>query len=323
MTRSLGEEMTTQLDLFLHAPRHYHLAIERLSALDLRGCEVALAEHRRLFPFGSDPGPVEEAARWLAEHLPGEDAEIPLYGRQALEACRVLVGGCAPAAFSRVGPETARRAAGSLASRCLRKMAAAEVEPSTPLTGDLPWAVFHLWAGDPWAARRGLETFVRGREESPLAYLALGDALWQAGRPEESLRAYREGYGLDPDGEGWVPASPRMAEIRGPLAAEPFFAGEWWAVGAYLDARFPSYRGATPEVVGKRWERFLRFLGEMPESGAAPHPRRGQPPLFFAGLVLSENARWVGLRDLEFVRKTLRELNPQAYEIHLERLDEE
>jgi tetratricopeptide (TPR) repeat protein len=305
-----------QLNLFTDAPRHYFLALERLAQFDFEGCRAALDDHQRYFPRGPDVRPVEEAARWLEERVPAPTSGPAKFGRGALELCRALLEDRASPAFARVGPDTVTRSARTLAVRALAAMAETGVDPADPLSSELPWGVFRLWAGDFVGARSALERFLRSRGPKPAAWLALGDALWQVGRRDEALRAYRDGYGLDPSGGGWAPVCPRPVELKQSFENDPSYSGDWWAVGAYLDGNFPSYRGAGADDVFGRWKGF----GQIRR--AALEDRQSAPTLFFSGLFLSENGRWLRAPDLALVRQTLRELHPEAYETHLEQLED-
>ncbi len=302
-----------QLDLFAHAPRHYHEAVARLGCLDLAGCRAALAEHRRQFPHGPDPAPVIAAADWLAAMLPA-DASPRAWGAAVLAACRALGEGRAPGALSSPHAEVAVRARAVLARGALARGAEVGLRGAAPLAEGLPWGVLALWAGDPEGARAALsEGLERCHVEAPASWLALGDACWVLGRREEAWVAYREGCGLDPGGAtGWRPAADReLAALGRRHRDDPDLGGDWWAVAAVLEGDFPPFASASPGAVAQRWRRFTRL-----RQGDAP-----APTVFYAGLAVSARGQWLATADLADLRRTLRGLHPEAWRRHREQLD--
>lgn len=256
---------------------------------------------------GPDAAPVKEAVAWLEARVGGAAQDPARQGRPWLEACRALLEGRAPAPALTPGGEMAKRVIRALSRRAEQSRAAAGLRATDPLADGLPWGIFRLWSGDPGGARQGLLANVCEHDDSPLAWLALGDACWASGWQEDAWRAYREGFGRDPAGGGWRPACGEVAALPQRFARDPLFSGPWWAVGAYLEGAFPSFERAAPEALTRRWQRFLSA--------------EEAPVLFFSGLFLSEHGLLLPVADLAMVRRTLAKLHPEAYEMHRERLD--
>lgn len=308
----------TQLGLWEHAPRFHHEALRCLGRLDFPGCRGALVEHSRYFPGGSDPEPVAAAAAWLEARLPGPGEAPKEIGRKLLDLCRALREDVAVPDVLRRPGSTGREALRSAAARAMGEVRRGGATPEELIPGPegLPWGVFSLWTGGLAAARRHLLGRLEGLGPTAEACLALGDAAWEAGRGEDARCAYREGYALDPAGGGWAPADPEMAALRARAEAAPGFSGAWWAVGAYLEGLFPAYPEAPPALVARRWRRFaVRRQGWLPL-------RLSDPPLFFAGLFLSEQGGRLPGENLRAVRETLAVLHADGYAWHREQLEE-
>ena len=295
-----------QLELFRDAPRHYIVAVERLGRLDFAGVETALEAHRRVFPGGPDPGPLERAAAWLRKRVPAVDA--PGGGADALALCRALAEGRAPEPFLGGRPDLCRRIARTVASRFLRAARAAGIPLGSPVAGGLPWGVLALWTEEWREARAALETAVRRDPVAGLAWLALGDALVGLGRADAARAAYREGFGLLPREEAWPVADPEIPRRRAELRSEAVWAGDWWAVGAYEEGVFPRYGRLGARELEARAERFFRLW----EQGRAPEA-------FFQGLAVSEQGTDAPLELCAGVRRRLREINAEAFHRHMER----
>lgn len=300
-----------QLDLFQHAPRHYHDSIRRLAHLDLEGCRDALGRHRRQSPHGPDPEPVEAAAHWLEARLPEPEEGPGVCAVRVLDLCRALrgAGGDLPGLL-RSGTDQVSVLISSLACRGLDAMGGVGATSADPLTSEVPWGVFHLLAGNPFEARSALLEFLPHHGRSAVGWAALGEACDRAGRGDEADRAWREGYGLDHTGGGWAPVAPRIERLQKEFSTDPLFAGPWWAVGAYLEGRLPRYGRTEAAVVSRRWRWFVG------------HPDQSPPVQFFAGLFLSEQGAGLPVDDLARVRRALRDLHPEAYALHRERLEE-
>jgi hypothetical protein len=304
-----------QLDLFQHAPRDYYEALRCLGGLHLAGCGAALARHRVNSPHGPDPGPVEEAAAWLAARLPAPGDDLVAFGRSAWSLCATVQRRWAPTLLApdgKVGEEVMAEVAG----RALQRMGQAGVPPSRSLVPGLPWGVLHLFADRPVEARESLLAYLMDAEPSAVACQALGQACRILGRADEASRAFREGCSLDPGADAWPWSNSELAEKRSGFAGDPIFSGEWWVVGAYLLGEFPPYEKARPVLITKRWRRFLRDR-EAWAGGQFP-----APVLFFAGLFLSEQGSLLEVSELAMVRNALRELHPDAYALHMEILAE-
>lgn len=307
-----------QLGLWEDTPRHYHEALRRLGCLELSDCRTALEDHRGHFSGGPAPEPVAAAAAWLEARLPGPGEAPGVTGRKLLDLCRALREEKGVPDALRLAGATGREVLRSAATRALevvRRGAASPVD-TVPGPEGLPWGVFSLWAGDPAAARRYLLARLEASEPTAVVCLALGDAAWAAARREETLCAYREGYGIDPFGGGWAPTDPVIGALRARAEEMPAFSGPWWIVGAYLEGGFPAYAEAPPALVSRRWRRFAARRQEWLSQ------RLPDPPLFFAGLFLSEQRDRLPNADLCAVRETLRALHPEGYEWHREQLEE-
>lgn len=307
-----------QLGLWEDAPRHYHEALRRLGRLDPVGCRAALGEHARQSPAGPDPEPVAAAAAWLEGRLPPLGEATPEMGRRLLHLCRALREGEGVPDVLRPQGDTGRDALRCAALRAMEQVRRGAVCALDRVPGPdgLPWGVFAIWAGEPAAGRQHLLARLEEDRPSPAACLALGDAAWALGRAEEARCAYREGYGLDPEGGGWAPADPEIPALRARAEAVPGFSGNWWAVGAYLEGLFPAYPEAPPALVARRWRRFAARRQQW-------LPRRlPDPALFFAGLFLSEQRDRLSDADLGTVRETLRDLHGEAFALHREHLEE-
>ncbi len=295
-----------QLELFRDAPRHYIMAVERLGWLDFIGVDTALEAHRRVFPGGPDPGPVERAARWLRDAVPPVPG--PEAGADALALCRILAEGRAPEPFLRERPDLCLRAASRVAAVFLGAARSRGSPLDAPLAQGLPWGVFALWTGEWHEARAALEAAVRRDPEAGLAWLALGDALVGLGRPQAARAAYREGFGLLPREEAWAVADPELPRRRAELGSDAAWAGPWWAVGAYEEGVFPRYGRLGPRDLEARAARFHRLW----ERGRAPEA-------FFQGLAISEQGAQAPLDLCAGVRRRMRELRPEAFHRHMER----
>ncbi len=204
----------------------------------------------------------------------------------------------------------------SLAREALRKASGAGTPLSASAGGGLPWGVFLLLSGDPEQACRTLKEFQRVHGPTAAAYLALGEACRDAGRPGEAERAWREGYGLDPAGRSWGPEPEWVTVLREDFAADEVFAGDWWAAGAYLDGRLPRYGRTGVDLVARRLRRFR-------DADASETGTTSAPVLFFSGLFLSEHGDRLPDGDLARVRRTLRRLHPEAFALHMEVLREQ
>jgi len=310
-----GATPPPQLDLFASAQRHYTRAEACLAALDLDGCRAGLAAHREACPDGRDPQPLAEAADWLDRRIPVQEDDPDSYGRRCLALCRLLreSGALPPLLVALSGLRGACAAA--VARRALAWAREAGLAAETVLEDRLPWAVLNLVAGDLAGAQRGLLRFLNGLNGAPAgsgAWLALAEACEGAGNDQEAAGALREGYGLDPDGTSWGPAGRRADSLRAEYRGDFLFDGAWWLVGAYLEERLPRYVLSDAARVAERHRQFIALC-----QGAAPSPVR-----FFAGLFLSEQSALLPHAELVAVRRTLRELHPEAYRVHMERLEE-
>ncbi len=305
----------SQLDLFDHAYRHYHEALRALGRLDLEVFETNLERHRA---SGGNPREIEraeEAAAWLRQHVPPPDLAVEAWGRASVALCRALREGLAEGGVLARRGEVTASIVGQAARDALRRMAEEGIPGSRPLAAGLPWGVFRLLAGSPEGAMEDLAVFLRTRGPSAPAAHALGEALASLGREEEAFRAWREAYGASPFDPGWGPEPLPIASLRAAFRDDPLFAEAWWAVGAYVDGRFPRYALAGPAEASSRWRRFLAGDEAF---------RRGElsaPVLFFLGLHPSEHGHLLPPRDAGRVRRVLRSLHPEACELHLEQLE--
>lgn len=307
-----GATPPPQLDLFASAQRHYTRAEACLGTLDLDGCRAGLAAHREACPDGRDPQPLAEAAEWLDRRIPVQGDDPDSYGRRCLALCQHLRenGALPPLLIARPGLRGACAAA--VARRALAWGRRAGLAAETVLDADLPWAVLNLVAGDLAGAERGLLQFLNRAPAGSGAWLALAEVCEGSGNDREAACALREGYGLDPDGTSWGPAGTHANSLRAEYRGDFLFDGAWWLVGAYLEDRLPRYVLSDPARVAERHRRFIALCQD-----AAPAPVR-----FFAGLFLSEQSALLPHAELVAVRRTLRELHPAGYRVHMERLEE-
>ncbi len=269
--------------------------------------DEALARHERFFPGGADAGPLRAAARWLADRIPPEDT--PDRGAEAFGLIQALVAGEVDEPFLRARPDLCRRIASALARRFLETARVHGLALAEPLGRGLPWGVFGLWSGDLSTAHQALQRTLEARPAEPLPWLALGDVLYRMGRLEAARAAYREGYGLAPLGAHWPVEDPAVGKMRADLGADPLWAGAWWAVGAYEEGGFPRYGRLPIRELRAREER-LRGLARQGCTAEA----------FFQGLAVSEAGVAVDTDLCARVRRTMRALNPGAFERHMARL---
>ena len=78
----------------------------------------------------------------------------------------------------------------------------------------------------------------------------------------------------------------------------------------------PRYLRAEPAQIARRWRLFLR-MRENPDTGGYPGP-----VLFFSGLFLSDHGTALPGKDLAVVRETLRRIHPEAFAVHMEKLED-
>ncbi|GAB6064811.1 hypothetical protein [Deferrisoma palaeochoriense] len=300
-TEDRGFLSMRQLDLFADADALLHRGWARLGRLDLAGAAEDLEGQERRRP-GPGTAELREALGWIRGRLPeASEAEGP----GTLRLCRALREGRTGCSALDRRPSARRGLVRALAGRFAPL---ARAHPAAPLAEGLPWAVFLAWAGHPAEAAPALEEWVRRVPEEPLVWLALGDARVLQGWERAGRAAYREGFGLAPD-SSWEVEDAALGPARAEVARAAPWGGPWWAVGLYEAGWFPRYGPLTAGEIAARYERFKRL------SSGEPGPRA-----FFLGLALSEPAAGVPTRLRATVRRQMREMAPEVFEAHLDRI---